>query len=349
MLDRLRARLRGAGGAAPPAPDRPGIPPAAPPGPAPFDPAASEADVRACFRLLLGRDPNPEEWRGHAQRAGEPLAGLVAGYLASLEFARRGLLARDPARSVELVEGPGFAVAVDPADPDVGRHVRAGAYEPDVTAVFRRHLRPGMAVLDVGANVGWFTMLSAHLVGPAGHVLAVEPNPRNARLIEAGRRRNGYGHVTVAQVAAGRETGLLVLHADRSNGTTSAIADDLDSLLAAETVPCLRLDDLADPSRAYAFVKLDVEGAEYNALRGAEGLLARDRPVLVSELSPDLMPGISGVTGEEYLRWLAARGYAFGVVRPDGSVAPPGTDPAPVLAEYRGRGTDHVDVVATPA
>ena len=53
---------------------------------APFDPVATVDDIRACFRLLLGRNPNPEEWRGHSSRAGEPLDGVVASYAGSLEF-----------------------------------------------------------------------------------------------------------------------------------------------------------------------------------------------------------------------------------------------------------------------
>ena len=310
--------------------------------------AATEADVFHCFRLLLGRHPHREEWAGHAARAGEHLEGIVAGYLGSLEFERRGLLTPRRSQGLRIAEVQGFRIYAAPDDPDVGYHVAADRYEPDVTAVFRRLARPGMGVIDIGANIGYFSMLAAALVGPTGHVLAVEPNPHNARMLEASRRLNGYAQITVAQVAAGRATGLLALHAAQSNGTTSPPAEDLDALLAATTVPSLRLDDLVDPGRPIGLIKVDVEGAEYTALLGCQNLIARDLPTIISEFSPEAMPGISGISGPGYLRWLIARNYRLGCIRPDGTVSTPSQDPDAIMSEYLARERDHIDIVATP-
>lgn len=315
----------------------------------PFSPVATQTDILHCFRLLLGRNPNPEEWEGHAGRAGEPLEGLVAGYLRSLEFAKRGLLDAPALRDIAVARLGDFDIYVAPDDLDVGRHVLSNTYEPDVSAVFRRLLRPDMAVLDIGANIGFFTMLSASLVGPAGFVLAVEPNPANARLIEASRRLNGYGQVTIAQVAAGRSTGLLALHTAQSNGTTSNPSNDLALLLSAQTVPAIAIDQLLAPDRRVDLIKVDVEGAEYNALMGCAQLIARDRPSIISEFSPDMMPGISGVSGEEYLSWILERGYRIAVIQGDGSTSPPFDQPGGVMAAYHARSRDHIDVLATPA
>jgi FkbM family methyltransferase len=327
-------------------------PPAAPAPPAPwetaYDPAATEADILACFRLILGRNPNREEWHGHATRRGEDLGRVVASYLNSLEFARRGLLDQDHLGAAELTDLGDFRIYTAAGDAAVGRDVRVNLYEPDVTAVFRRLLRPGMGVLDLGANIGYFTMLAASLVGPQGWVVAVEPNPANVKLLEASRRANGFAHVTACQVAAGREPGLLVLNTSHSNGTTSGLPDDVNAVLGAQIVPCVRADSLVPPGRRVDLVKLDVEGAEYNALLGAAELLARWRPVLVSEFSPTLMPGISGLSGPDYAAWLIAQGYALAVVQRDGSTRP-AADPAAVMAEFEAKGYDHVDLVATPA
>jgi FkbM family methyltransferase len=313
----------------------------------PYDPAASEADILSCFRLLLGRNPNPEEWRGHAARAGEPLPSVVASYLNSLEFARRGLLAQDHLGGMEPVELDGFRLYAAPGDAGVGRGVLDKSYEPDVTAVFRRLLRPGMGVLDLGANIGFFTMLSASLVGSAGWVVAVEPNPANVKLLEASRRLNGFAQVTVCQVAAGRKPGLLVLNTSYSNGTTSTLPDDVNALLGAEIVPCVRADSLVPPGRRVDVVKADVEGAEYAALLGCSELIARWRPILIIEFSPNLMPGISGISGPDYARWLMGLGYGLGVVQTDGSIRP-APDADAVMAAFEAKGVDHVDLVATP-
>lgn len=310
-----------------------------------FDPRTTAEDVLACFRLLLGRRPNREEWLGHSSRTGEPLPGVVASYVGSLEFARRGLLAA--AGTPELTELPGFRIYADSGDAAVGRHVRADAYEPDVTAFFRSFLRPGMGVVDIGANIGWFSMLSASLVGPEGCVVAVEPNGANARMLEASRRANGFGQVTVVQAAAGPAAGLLVLHRSHSNGTTSPLPDEPAALLAADSVPCLPVDAVLPAGRRFDLVKVDVEGAEFLALQGCAALLARDRPVVVSEFAPTMIPGISGIGAGEYLDWLRGRGYALHVIGPDG--APGGeADNAGVMAAFEARGGDHIDLAGVP-
>ncbi len=311
-----------------------------------YEPVATEQDIRACFRLLLGRNPNREEWRGHRMRAGESLPGVVASYLGSLEFSRRGLLRQDHMGETALADLGSFRILTATGDAAVGRHVRENAYEPDVTAVFRRLLAPGMGVVDLGANIGYFTMLSASLVGPDGYVLAVEPNPGNVRLLEASRRLNGFEHVTVCQVAAAPAPGLLALNASHSNGTTSGLPADIEAMLAATLVPCVRPDTLMPPDRRIDLVKADVEGAEYGALLGCSETVARHRPVIVSEFSPSLMPGISGISGRDYLGFLSGLGYVLGVIEPAGSVRPASEDA--VMAEYEARGTDHLDILATP-
>ncbi len=318
----------------------------APPWRRPHDGTATEDDILACFRLLLGRSPNIEEWRGHSLRAGESLDGVVASYLTSLEFSRRGLARRDHMDEVALAELPGFRSYAAADDAAVGRYVREDNYERDVTAVFRRLLRPGMGVVDIGANIGYFAMLSASVVGPSGYVLAIEPNPRNARMLEASRRANGFDHLTLSQTAAGPRTGLLALHRSHSNGTTSALPGELADMLGAETVPCVPPDALVEAGRRIDLIKVDVEGAEYLALLGCAGIIARDRPAVITEFSPDLMPGISGIDGPGYLRWLTGLGYRLAGIEPDGaSLALPTEEAA--MALYRRRGTDHIDILAT--
>jgi FkbM family methyltransferase len=314
----------------------------------PYVDTATTSDILACFRLLLGRMPNAEEWRGHSMRAGEPLASVVSSYLSSLEFDRRGLLSREIAEDIVPAEVQGFVVYSSLNDAAVGKHVRDDNYERDVTALFRASLRPGMSVVDIGANIGYFTLLAASLVGPQGRVLAIEPNHRNVRLLEASRRANNFRHVTIAQTAAGRETGLLVLNTSYSNGTTSDLPADLAQFFSAEAVPAMRLDSLLDRDTPVNFIKIDVEGAEFNALLGGEATIRRWRPLLVSEFSPSLMPGISHISGEDYLRWLIGFGYELSVLEQDGSMTRTGDDISAVMHIYRARMSDHVDIVAHP-
>src|SRR5438445_727917 len=78
------------------------------------------------------------------------------------------------------------------------------SYQPHIAAVLARYAGPGMAAIDIGANIGYLTMLLATLVGPSGLVVAVEPNPENVKLLEASRRANGFDQVCVIAAAAGR-------------------------------------------------------------------------------------------------------------------------------------------------
>jgi FkbM family methyltransferase len=311
--------------------------------------AATPEDIFYCFRLLLGRCPNPEEWPGHSTRAGEDVANVVSSFVTSREFAARGFLTRTYRNKVELVHFPGFSVFASIDDLAVGNDLVVGRpYEPRIAAVLGRHVKPGMAVVDIGANIGYLTMLLASLVTPSGLVVAVEPNPENIKLLEASRRVNRFDQVLVMQTAAGRQTGVLALNVSFSNGMTGDLPGDLDAIFASHPVPCFALDIILPKNRPIDLVKIDTEGAELNALVGMSETLRRDRPVIVSEFSPGMLPGISHCSGPDYLRFLIAKGYRIGVIEPDGSESIFGDDVEGVMGAYSRSGVELIDIVATP-
>jgi FkbM family methyltransferase len=311
---------------------------------------ANAEDIFYCFRLLLGRNPNPEEWPGHSSRAGEDLENVVSSYVTSREFADRRLLRKTYRDKVELVQFPSFSLYASTDDLAVGNHVLIGrSYDPGVAAILRRRVERGMAVVDIGANIGYLTMLLASLVGQSGLVVAVEPNPENIKLLEASRRVNGFDHVLIIQAAAGRRTGLLALNVSYSNGMTTELPDDVGGLFEARPVPCFALDDIHTTERRIDLIKIDVEGAELNALVGLSETIDRDRPVIVSEFSPATLPGISRCSGPEYLHFLIAEGYRIGVIERDGSETGFGDDVDGVMGAYSRSGIDHIDIIATPS
>jgi FkbM family methyltransferase len=279
--------------------------------------------------------------------AGQDLGHVVANYLNSAEFAGRNLLhTAAAAEDVRLLDLPGYRLYAPVTDEAVGRHVAAGTYERHVAEVLRQRLRRGMGVVDLGANIGVFAMLAASLVGPTGHVLAMEPNPANVRLLEASRLANGFEHLTICQAAAGQRVGVLVLNSFGSNGMATAVSDR--RLLAAQTVAALPLDLLIAEDRWIDLIKIDVEGSEYLALQGGAALLRRCRPLLVSEFSPGLLVGNSGIDGPGYLRFLQGCGYRLDVIETDGSVTADLGVPE-LMAAYEASGVDHIDILAQPA
>ncbi len=312
-----------------------------------YDARTTEADIVSCFRLLLGRNPNPEEWTGHMMHVGEPLGQVVTSYLTSLEFARRGLTQEIPADYV-IADLPDFRIFSDINDSAVGKFVRENIYEHDVTTVFRRLLRPGMSVLDIGANIGYYAMLSASIVGPKGCVFAVEPNHQNVKLLEASRRLNMFGQMIVLPFAAAASAGVMVLTTSYSTGTTSAPPEEITALLNARIVSCVALDSIVPEKQHIDLIKIDVDGAEYKAMLGCEQIITRCRPAIISEFAPGLLPGISGIGGEDYLRWFGRHNYSISVIEPDGSVLSIGQRWHEVMAAYDRRGVDHIDILALP-
>lgn len=309
---------------------------------------ATAWDIFYCFRLLLGRSPVAHEWPGHSARVGESLDAVVASYVNSREFARRGLLQYDLASDLAYAEIEGVRLLASRNDLAVGKAVHAGSYEPHVAAIFKEVLAPGMAAVDVGANIGFFAMLAARLVGPEGFVQAVEPNPDNVRLIEASRRANGFEHLAVLQAAAGRSQGLLALYRDQTNAMARDLPEDAAALLSSTMVSCLPLDAVLPAGRRIDLIKADVEGAEHNVFLGAEATIARWKPFLVWEFTPFGLGEICGVSWREHLDYVRDLGYRISVIRQDGTRQPCDC-PDAVFAAFEAGGVDHLDLFAQPA
>lgn len=164
-----------------------------------------------------------------------------------------------------------------------------GLWEPHVTTWMQSTLVRGNVFVDVGANVGYFTLLGARLVGPEGLVVAVEAHPDTVRILQRNVVLNGlYGYVTSHHRAAWSENVDLEFHLRENFAGSSSVgvigAAGLQRLGDTErsvTVPAVRLDDLlADLPRPVDVIKMDVEGAEVQALKGLERTL-RSNPHIV--------------------------------------------------------------------
>jgi FkbM family methyltransferase len=166
----------------------------------------------------------------------------------------------------------------------------AGLYELDTLRLIRRTLRPGDHFADCGANVGYFTLAAARLVGPTGRVDAFEPDPLNRARLEAHLAANDSpAWVRVHPVALSDRPGEATLYHPtgdaRNHGEASLFAPPGATTAQSYTVSTARLDDILDASPR--LVKMDIEGAELTALRGAERLLRSPRsPAFVIEHNP---------------------------------------------------------------
>ena len=192
----------------------------------------------------------------------------------------------------------GARLAVDPSDP-IGRAIAtSGVWEPNVTAVFRAILSPGDVCVDVGAHVGYYTLLASGIVGSSGHVYALEPSPPLFRELCANIELNRASNVTALQAAAGAEKGdAIVAHPDPTNSGSSFVrctgTADEGTGASRRVESAVPLRPVADVTRAehrslVRLVKIDVEGFEPEVVRGLFPLFAAgERPHLIVELHPE--------------------------------------------------------------
>jgi FkbM family methyltransferase len=166
-----------------------------------------------------------------------------------------------------------------------------GDYESELQGVFIALIKPGQVVYDVGANVGFMTLLASRLVGPSGMVIAFEPSPLTAKQLRAQVDVNHLKNVVVEEYAV----------ADVA-GTSEFIVDDFSVMsrlektgavdgkkLRTESVRTTTLDHMIGVHKPPQLLKIDIEGAELLALAGAGRLIEEYRPILVVELhSEDL-------------------------------------------------------------
>lgn len=153
--------------------------------------------------------------------------------------------------------------------------VLGGTYEPEQTALFARWLAPGDTLLDVGAHVGYYTLVSSGLVGAGGRVYAFEPNPRNVRFLRRHVEANAAANVQVVESAVSDRAGTVRFDFGSGSGTGHiAEAGTLE-------VRATRVDDFVrEQGISPGAMKIDVEGAEVRVLRGALETLRRSRPVV---------------------------------------------------------------------
>jgi FkbM family methyltransferase len=251
-------------------------------------------DVITAFRFLLGREPESERTIEY-HRTCPTVTELGRVLRQSDEFRTRA--ARERAAGSERPSWvrtdlpSGLSLWVDLHDDGVSAGILRGAWEPRETNFILSVVRPGDCVIDVGANLGWYTVTLAQALGPDGHIFAFEPRSDIFAQLERSVRDNGFtDRCTLRKLALGTSDGYRKLAwspMEMNQGHSFIVAGD------AQPTPSLEYEDVAVASldgigieRRIRLIKLDVEGAEIEVLRGGRSLIARDQPVIVSEAFP---------------------------------------------------------------
>jgi FkbM family methyltransferase len=188
-----------------------------------------------------------------------------------------------------------------------------GSMEKNELAAWKRIVRPGDAVIDGGANYGYWTLVASRLVGPAGKVFSFEANPPTAERLQANVEASAATNVSVYRIALAADDGVATINNACSNTigghaslrrhegwawgeSTEVRTTAADSLASLDHWPRIRL------------IKLDIEGAELSALRGMADLIERDRPVLTVEWNAAAAAGFD-YHPRDIVAFLQSRGY----------------------------------------
>ncbi len=308
---------------------------------------ADPADLYFAYKMLLDREPDPSGWRHRLQfiAPGRSRRALTESFLNSTEF--QVTHARSTFAPVETER---FIIWVDTEDPLVAPGILADRmYETYVTTVLERELKPDSVFLDIGANMGWFTLLAAAI---AGQVIAIEPNPTNVQLLYRSLLANRFHNVRVLQCAVTDQPGLLSLNAFRSNGFVTSVGQAAETATIVQGQP---LDTLLQGLERLDVIKMDIEGHEPLALRGMRDTLSRFRPVLIFEFHPVAIRENSGSDPAAFLESLSDMGYRLAVIRRDGAETTP-RDAAGILKEWDelnrrtgAGGSVHLDLIGRPS
>jgi FkbM family methyltransferase len=238
----------------------------------------------------------------------------------------------------------GVKLLADAADAAVTPGLLSGSYEVHLSTVFEKYCTSGMTVVDVGANLGYYSLLASRLVGPSGRVVALEPNSENCRLLLSSLRLNDITNVQLLPVAADTATGWA--YYSTHVGSNGGLIEDGELLSHPGTiVPTFRLDELVEGP--VGFLKMDVEGAEGRVVRGATRIIERDRPIVTTELKDEMLRRVSGTTVAEYLGYFEKLGYTPSLLEKATGVEKPYASVAELLADW-GETDELRDVLLLP-
>ena len=208
---------------------------------------------------------------------------------------------------VSLPEG---VINLHPNDPVISGALALGVYETYQLDLFRSIVQKGMTVLDIGANVGLYTVIAAKLVGERGVVASFEPEGQNFEILQKNISDNGFKNIRPARMAIADKEGEVTLYLSEGNKGKHSLFKPSDTE-GEQVVGTIRMDDWLERNNIgkVDVIKIDIQGAEPLAFAGMQKTLSM-RPVLLMEYDPKSIRE-SGHEPIEMLEMLLSQGYTL--------------------------------------
>lgn len=189
--------------------------------------------------------------------------------------------------------------------------LKYGKWEEAVRLHFIKNLKKGDVVLDIGAHIGYFSLMAAKVVGQKGKVYAFEPDNRNFQLLKKNILENNYKNIFPIKKAVTNKNGRAKLYIDSQNSTDHRLTDTSEGR-EFKFIQTLTLNGFFKPlNKRVDFIKIDIQGGEYHALLGASNILKENPGIkILTEFYPKGLAD-NGIKEEKFLTFLTKLGFTF--------------------------------------
>ena len=204
---------------------------------------------------------------------------------------------------IGLVRAEGLEFYIDRSDHGAIPFILRGCWEPRTTEIFKSVVKEGMTVLDMGAHVGYYTLIAASLVGTKGHVYAFEPVPDTFNLLERNINKYEYKNVTLINKAVADSDGIHRFYVDIKHNAMRSTLSEFYHVPNYINVLTISLDNFLGDTEVDV-IKMDIEGSEMLALKGMRKIIERSPNLkIITEANPGFLEGC-GSSLEEYMQEL---------------------------------------------
>jgi len=233
---------------------------------------------------------------------------LTGTHISKYSFIQKIIKKTNTILKPEFVEIEGNRIYLDKQD-SLFLSIR-GYHEKTATRIAKEHIKEGDTVIDIGANIGYYTLLFAKWVGPSGKVYAFEPEPSNFQLLEKNVEANNYENITIFQKAVSDKNDKLSFYiSDESSAANQLFKPKKFSKIIE--VDSIKLDEFLPPDQKIDFIKIDIQGAEGTAIKGMNSLLEHNpNTIIMQEWWPDAIKKYN-MDSDEHLKILEKLGYSF--------------------------------------
>ncbi len=195
-------------------------------------------------------------------------------------------------------------------DPVISSALSLNVYENFETTLFQKELHNGMTVVDIGANIGYYTVMAAHFVGPSGKVIAFEPDEQSGEILKKNIVVNKFNNVSYVNKALSDKKGFTRLYVSDENRGDNRIYNPKDGRKYVE-VEIITLDEYLPKETKVDLIKIDVQGAEFLVLLGMEQTITKSKTLIIfTEFWPQAIIEI-GKSPEEFLKKLIGFGFSL--------------------------------------